>query len=188
MVVGNSEPKQAVQVDLKKVLSVCLDEALTALEESFHDLSDEQIWAKPLPGRHSIVTIVMHLLESADRYTCKFQTGKWMLKHEDRFDIWQHSEEELRDRQKDLPTVSDLLLRLNKLREAALPALESAGEQDLLGRRCCAGWWVKERGRSAADAYMRIMGHTMAHVRQIWLMRGAMGLTDKDGWPEQHWA
>ena len=31
------------------------------------------------------------------------------------------------------------------------------------------------------------MGHTMAHVRQIWLMRGAMGLTDKDGWPVQHW-
>ena len=27
----------------------------------------------------------------------------------------------------------------------------------------------------------------MAHIRQIWFLRGAMGLTGKDGWPRQHY-
>jgi hypothetical protein len=30
--------------------------------------------------------------------------------------------------------------------------------------------------------------NTAAHVRQIWLLRGALGLTDGKAWPQQHWA
>jgi hypothetical protein len=47
---------------------------------------------------------------------------------------------------------------------------------------------VKNKERLPSDAYMRTICHTMAHVRQIWLLRGALGLTDGKSWPRQHWA
>ena len=40
----------------------------------------------------------------------------------------------------------------------------------------------------ASDAAMRTIWHTMAHVRQIWLLRGALDITDGEWWPRQHWA
>lgn len=39
-----------------------------------------------------------------------------------------------------------------------------------------------------ANAYIRTIMHTMAHVRQIRMLRGVMGLTGEQGWPLQHWA
>jgi hypothetical protein len=48
--------------------------------------------------------------------------------------------------------------------------------------------WYAQWDRVSADAYMRTITHTNCHVRQIWMLRGVMGLTDKHGWPVQHWA
>jgi hypothetical protein len=44
--------------------------------------------------------------------------------------------------------------------------------------------WPGNRG----DFLKRTIFHTMAHVRQIWLLRGALGLTDGKSWPQQHYA
>ena len=188
MVIGKLDPGQARHTTLKKAVEIGLDEAFTALEESFHDLSDEQVWSFPLPGRHNICTIVMHLQANLDEYTCRTQTGRHRLEHEERFDVWQFGPEELRAKMHDLPTVEQMLRRHRTLREAAMAGLAAASEEDLLGPRVTDTYWWQQQKRTSADAYMRTVFHTMAHVRQIWLMRGAMGLTDKDGWPEQHWA
>ena len=187
MAIGRPGPGQATNTTLKEALHIGLDEALTALEESLRGLTDEQIWAFPFPDRHNVATIAMHAIENLDHYACAFQIGRWALKHEDRFDMWQHSPAEVRDRMVNLPTYDNLLSRIRAIREAATPALEQATERDLLGPRHADDWW-KEKGRTSTDAYMRTIFHTMAHVRQIWFMRGVLGLTDKEGWPEQHWA
>ena len=188
MVVGKFEPEQAKDTTLKKAIAIGLDEALTALEESFHDLTDEQFWGFALEGRHNIITIVEHCLDAMDLYACEVQVGRQVLEHEKRFDIWNFSPEQVRDRMKDLPPASRALDRLRTLRRAVMGNLESASEQELLEPRVRDNWFWEESKKTSADAYMRTIMHTMAHVRQIWLMRGAMGLTDKDGWPEQHWA
>ena len=39
-----------------------------------------------------------------------------------------------------------------------------------------------------AGFYIRAIYHTMPHVRQIWLLRGAMGAAGGLAWPRQHWA
>jgi len=65
-------------------------------------------------------------------------------------------------------------------REAATEIIGAATENDL--RRALRHW------KAASDPYMRTIFHTMAHVRQIWLLRGALGLTDGKPWPQQHWA
>lgn len=187
MVIGKHEPGLATKTTLKEAIHIGLDEALTALEESLRGLTDEQLWAFPLPDRHNITTIAMHAIENLDHYACAFQTGRWALQHEDRFDMWQHSPAEVRSRMTALPARDDLLNRIRAIREAAMPALEQAAEQDLLGARHVDAHW-RELSRTSADAYMRTIFHTMAHVRQICFMRGILGLSDKEGWPEQHWA
>ncbi len=188
MVVGRFRPKAAKVRSLKDSLAVGLDEALTALEESFHDLTDEQVRARPCAERHAITTMVMHVHQNADVHTCQLQTGKLVLEHDERFDIWRRPEADRPDRQEGLPTVAEMLERHRALAAAAKAGLEAATDADLLGPRMAAGTdWVDEHGRNSADAYARVIWHTMAHVRQIWLIRGIMGLTDKDGWPEQHY-
>ncbi len=188
MVVGKFEPKASKVSGLKASLAIGLDEALTALEECIHDLTDEQVWTRPCPDRHSIGTIVMHVQHNMDAHACQLQTGQLALQHEERFDIWGQPEPDLPERQKDLPSVSQMLERLRRLRQAAMAGLEAATEEDLLGVRAAGEtYWWKEHRRTSADAYARVIWHTMGHVRQIWLLRGVIGLTDKDGWPQQHY-
>ncbi len=45
----------------------------------------------------------------------------------------------------------------------------------------------KKQKKRKADFYIRTIHHTMAHIRQIWLLRGALGLVDGKSWPRQHW-
>lgn len=184
---GRHEPKQARNTDLRGAIVVGLDECMTALEEAFHDLSDEQIWGIPLPDRHNITTIVMHCLGNLNEYALRVQSGESVIDHEERFDMWSHPPEELHALQRHLPPVREMVGQLHALREAIFRALEAASEDELRGPRDVTDWYARF-DRISADAYMRTIMHTMAHVRQIWMLRGVMGLTDKNGWPEQHWA
>jgi len=60
MAIGRHECKTASNTHLKEAIAAGLDEALTALEECFFDLTDEQAWAFPIPGRNNVAWIVMH--------------------------------------------------------------------------------------------------------------------------------
>ena len=186
--IGKLDPHQAKGTcTLKDAIRMGLDEAFTALEESFHGLTDEQAARLPVPGRHNITTLIMHALENLDVYTCQFQTGSLALDHEQRFNIWRIAEGEIPAPCQDLPTCTEMLRRLKTIREAGLAALEEAAEEDLAGPRCAPPWWHDD-GKNSADAYMRTLWHTMAHVRQIWLLRGILGWEKAGTWPEQHWA
>ena len=187
MAIGKHEPVQSAKVSIQGALALMLQEALVALEESFHDLSDERLRAKPLAGRHNIATLVGHLVMSMDMYGAHLASGKMALDHEPRFDIWKFSEEQLRDQQADLPSREQLLQRLRQLRQAALDYVQSAPQADLRSDRNLPEWY-KARGRTQIDSVLRLVGHVQAHVRQIWFYRGLMGLKDPAGWPQQHLA
>ena len=187
MAPGKEEPRHAEDTDLKHAIAIGLDEAMTALEEAFYDLTDEQVASFPLPDRHNITTMVMHCLKNLDEYGLHCQTGESVIAYEERFDMWSHPPQELHPLQKDLPTVREMVARLHALRDAIVEALDAATEEDLRRPRDVTDWYA-QWGRVSADAYMRTIMHTMAHVRQIWMLRGVMGLTDRDGWPVQHWA
>lgn len=188
MTIGNFQPQAARATSLQQTLTIGLDEALTALEESFHDLTDAQAWTCALPGRHNIATLIMHVLENTDIHACQYQTGELVLEHEQRFDIWFRRDPDLPDRKQDLPSVPRMLAELRTLRAAAMAGLEDATEEDLLGpRRAVDTHWWTEHHRTSADAYARVTWHTMAHVRQIWALRGVMGALDEKGWPQQHY-
>ncbi len=188
MVLGKEEPRQAQDTDLKKAIAIGLDEAMTALEEAFYDLTDEQAASFPLPDRHNIVTLVEHCLQCLDLYGCEVHGRPLTLEPEERFDIWHFSPEQLRPQMTDLPTVAVERERLAAVRAPIMEALEEATPDDLALPNPESWWFEENPTRVRADAYLRTIFHTMAHVRQIWMLRGVMGLTDKDGWPVQHWA
>jgi len=183
-----SEPRLARNTTLKTAILIGLDEATTALEESLQNLTDEQAWRQnPMPGRHNIGTIVMHSLQNLNDYGIWYQGGQGVLGADERYDMWSHSPDELAPVQHAPPTVADLTALVRDSREVLFAVLEGTSDEQLLLARPEEPWFA-EHGRTAADAYMRTIMHTMAHVRQIWFLRGVLGFTDREGWPEQHWA
>jgi hypothetical protein len=188
MVLGKGEPRQAQGADLKKAIALGLDEAMTALEEAFCGLTDEQFWAFPLQGRHNIVTLAEHCLQCLDLYGCEVHGRPLTFEPETRFDIFHYSPEQLRPQMADLPTVATERERLATVRAAVMESLDQATPDDL-ARPNLESWWFEEHPtRTRADAYLHAAFHTMTHVHQIWMLRGVLGLTDKDGWPGQHGA
>jgi len=182
------EVKQAVQTTLKEALAIGLDEAFTALDEAVAGLTDEQLWAYPLESRHNIVTLVEHTLQCFDLYGCEAQGRPLTFEPEERFDIWHHDPATLRSQMGDLPTVVEERERIAAVRAAVMESLEQTSAE-ALGQPNSQSWWFEEHPeRVRADAFIRSSSHCMAHVRQIWFLRGRLGLTDAEGWPEQHWA
>ena len=179
MVIGRHECKIAGNTHLKEAIAIGLDEAMTAFEECFYDLSDEQAWKFPISARNNIAWIVMHCLDNLDEYAVGAQTGQRLLPDEPRWDLWQCSADQRPKPGDSFPHVREMLDLLERIRQAATPAIEKTEEATLLeqlGPKLKSGW------------YMRTICHTNAHVRQIWLLRGALGLTDGKSWPQQHWA
>jgi hypothetical protein len=87
----------------------------------------------------------------------------------------------------EMPTVEQARQRFGQLRAALRTVLEPLNEAALVSARPGCWWFEENPGRTRADAYMRAVWHTMSHVRQIWLLRGLLGLTDKAAWPHQQW-
>jgi hypothetical protein len=167
-----------------------LDEAFTALEESFHDLSDAQAAEFAIEGRNNIAWIVMHCLQNLDHYANHAPTDdqpqpRNAIAHHDRYDLWQAPPDRRPKPGDPFPTVADMLDKLNAVGDAAMAILEDRGGANVTRST---DW--HHSGRSVvADAYMRTIYHTMAHVRQVWALRGVMGRVDADRqWPRQHWA
>ena len=179
--IGRHECKQARNTGLKEAIAIGLDEALTALEEAIYDLNDEQVRAFPIPERNNIAWIVMHALHNLDHYAGYAQSAKYALGPQDPRWDWQCPRP---TPDQPFPTQRDLIGKLRAVRQLAMDGLEETSPDALLRPR----EHVKNQERLPSDAYMRTICHTMAHVRQIWLLRGALGLTDGKSWPLQHWA
>jgi hypothetical protein len=175
-------PQKEQHAGFKDSLSITLDEAMTALEESFRDLTDDQLQRFPISGRNNIAWIVMHCLSHLSEYAGFIQTGQRDIPYERRWYLWQCSPEERPKPGDAFPSRDQMLGLLERVHATAEAGLEAATEEDLHTRRFAEHWWK----RTAADAYLRTVCHTQAHVRQIWLLRGALGLTDGRSWPQQH--
>jgi hypothetical protein len=182
MVMSEHECKEARAADLKQALYIGLDESFTALEESFQDLSDQQVWMFPIPGENNIAWIVMHCLDNLDDCANDYPTGQRVMEYEWRWDLWECRPEERPKPGDPFPAKVEMLDLLSRIRAAAFVTLAKLDESTLTLQS------IKHPTKhSLADFYLRTIYHTQCHVRQIWLLRGALGLA-AGAWPEQHWA
>jgi hypothetical protein len=185
--IGQHKCKEARNTDLKQAIAIGLDEALTAFEEAIYDLSDEQLWEFPIPGRNNIAWIAMHMLENLDINAVHVQAGRRVAPEDYRWSLWECKPNERPNAKWQFLSQSAILARLKEVRAAVEEILAAASEADLQGPSAFDAHW-RECGKTRADAYLRTISHTQAHVRQIWLLRGALGLIGGDSWPMQHWA
>ena len=188
--IGRHECECAEGTDLAGAIGIGLNEAITALEESFYDLTDDQAAAFPVAGRNNVAWIVMHCLQNLDHYANTAPTNDRdvpvrALRHEERYDLWEAPEDQRPKRGDGFSGVRQMLDDLRAVRDKALKVLDDAGPTNLTRQT--------QLGPSSrtvvADSYMRTIWHTMSHVRQVWALRGVMGLVDGgQAWPRQHWA
>ena len=113
--------------------------------------------------------------------------GVFTVGDDRRFDMWSRSAAELREAATDLPSVETVMGHLRATRDAMKATLDGLTDACLQSRPG-GHWWYDDPEHVRADGYMRTTMHTMAHVRQVWALRGTMGLADAQWWPLQHWA
>lgn len=184
MSIGRHACHTANRTDLKAAIAIGLDDGFTALDEAFGDLSDEQAAGFPIAGRNNIAWIVMHCLDNLDEYAVSCPTGQRVYAGEWRWDLWQCRPDERPKPGDTFPTVADMLDRLHAIRDRAEQAL-----RDLDAERLNAPFSYHPNKSTLVDFYMRTIWHTAAHTRQIWALRGVMGLVGSPrAWPQQHWA
>jgi len=174
---------------LAESIHIAADEMFKALETSVAGLDDAQLWSQPIEGRHSIGSILLHVLENIDRHACYFQVGTWALDREqhERANFYGQPIEDSTG-PIDAPGVQELSAQVQTLRTAVLQTLEGAADRDLYSPRFGEQtYWWQEHGRLSIDAYHRVVWHANAHIRQIWCLRGAMGAVDREHFPQQFW-
>ena len=180
MVIGKHAPLTAHDIDLKGAIRVGLEEAFTALEEAFHDLRDDQLWTFSVPGQNNMAWIIMHCLHNLDDYANGAAGGQRALEEEPRWDLWGAGADERPKPGDAFPTQQEMMASLVQVRDRAMANLGCLDEAALTDR-----WIPHPRKKSRADFYMRTIYHTMAHTRDLWLLRGAMSLASGP-WPQQH--
>lgn len=182
--IGRHDPKKIWETGIKESVSIGLDESLTSLMESFNDLSDDVVRAYPIEGRHNISTLVMHCLQNLDgnvnwvlstMLSGEKGGGSVTFEHEERFELWGLPEEKKPKPGDDFPGVRELSDMYDNVSKRAIELVDSL--------KPAPHYWPR-----VADPCLRSVYHTAGHVRQIWLLRGALGLTDGRSWPRQHWA
>lgn len=185
MAASEHRVKQAVASDLPRSVAIGLDETFSAIEECLAGLTDQQLRAEPVEGKHCIASLLLHTLENLDRYACRYQTGRSAAGFDQRLTRWFYTGPD--DRPGRLPDGAALREILRAVAGAAQAGIDGAEAGDLLGgRRCDADW--TDQGRNALDAYMRTIWHAMSHIRQVWALRALLGAVDPGHWPRQHWA
>ena len=179
--------KASTPRNLRENISIALDEMFKALEESFGNLTDDQFWQWAVPGRHNIVTLIMHVQENIDRHACYLQMGEWALEHDLKFAIYGQPISDF-EGLTDFPSVEEVQQRHLLLRDKVFSGLEEVTDRELFSPRCGEQdfWWQQHR-RISIDAYNRVVWHANAHIRQIWLLRGALGAFGPEAFPQQFW-
>ena len=108
--------------------------------------------------------------------------GERCMAYERRWDLWKCAPEDRPQPGDPFPTREAMMALLHQVRKAAQTTLDNLSEEALTARTV-----THSIKKSRADFYMRAIYHAMSHLRQIWLLRGALGLAEGP-WPEQHWS
>ncbi|MDP6361078.1 MAG: DinB family protein [Planctomycetota bacterium] len=177
----------ARDMDLVKSMRMGMDECHVALRESYADLADKEFWSYPLEGRNNIVTIIMHCLQQHDDFNGNLQSRlnrrarhEWhFLKHEERFGLWGLPPEKLPKPGDVFPSVNEVVALHDELHENIIRNMTELPAEEFESGP--AGQWPK-----LCDMFFRGIYHVNAHIRQIWFLRGLMGIDRR--YPLQHFA
>jgi hypothetical protein len=161
----------------KDILLNQLAECRNEMANTLTDL-DETHLAHSVDGHNCIGWIVAHCMRNFDHFLFAQHTGDWRMK--DRYpDLGTWASEPPSDINP-TPDLTDLAKKADEQLGTAIAVLGDLTEEQLSD---AAPHWNHELFESTASNCVRVINHTNAHLRQIMLVRGVLGLVDP--WPVQ---
>ena len=157
---------------VKGVLRFELESMLTAFEEAFGDLTDDQASAFPLAGGFNIAWCVMHLIENHNWYMLVVQGGKDLLPADWDHTRW-HWKAQMPTPELDYPKVQWMASLAAAIHRDAISRLDTTGEDEFKTLR------TPHADETSKASYLRMLSHSNVHIRWIWQIRGALGLTSR---------
>lgn len=177
----------ANDMTVQKSMRYGLDECLTAMHEAVSDLTSEEFHSFPKGYDLNIVVHTMHCLQQVDDFNGNLQEilnrvlpyGWRHMEPESRYNLWGISREEWPKPGDTFPSVGEAVTFLDILHADLMKNIEDIDEDAFINRP--AGKWPR-----MCDMFFRAIYHLNSHIREIWMIRGILGVTKR--WPVQHYA
>ena len=178
---------QANDMTVQKSMTYGLDECLTAMHEAVSDLETEELHAFPDRYDLNIVVHTMHCLQQIDDFNGNLQEilgrklrfGWHHIKHEDRYNLWGVPREKWPKSGDVFPEADEVRRILETLQVDMMQNIDDIDDSEFVNRPI--GRWPH-----LCDIFFRATYHLNSHIREIWMIRGVLGITKR--WPRQHYA
>ena len=164
----------------KETLLFMLDEVRNELANALEDLTQEQLAARPLEGQNPIGWIVCHCMRNASFFLHEARTGAALLSELPRGPGYDRYARADPDDANLAPDLSEAIADLDCVYALAIARLRDLDEEAFDQP---ASFWQRERPETVASSCVRVINHSNAHIREIWLLRWALG--DRQCWPHQ---
>lgn len=164
----------------KETLVFQLEELRNEFADALDDLTQEQLTATPHPALNPIGWIACHCMHNWDFFIHQCQTNTSLLTRDG---VFGQLAEYGRDPSSALnppPDLSSLPKVVHKIMTRCIDLIKAVDEQALSE---AGPFWHHRQPESTSGNCVRIINHTNAHLRQIWMVRGYLG--DETHWPVQ---
>ena len=160
----------------KEILVFQLREIRNELANALEGLTPEQLATVPVAGkRNPIGWIICHCMRGLDFFLHKTLTGTHYMDGKEKFAAFQRYADRGPGPENPAPDLSGLAEACDELWAACIQCVETVPEDDLDKP---GPHWSGRGPETVAGNCVRMINHHNAHLRAIWLLRGAMGETE----------
>jgi hypothetical protein len=169
-------------VTRKEILLFQLHECRNEFADALEGLSHDQLDARPIEGRNPIGWIVCHCMKNFDFFLYEPQNGRSLLSLDDPYGPFARYQARPPGPENPPPDMTGLAETADRVFAACIAAIEPLDERAFDEE---APHWMHrdDNIEHVAGNCARVINHSNAHLRQIWMLRGAMG--DTEHWPVQ---
>ena len=164
----------------KEVLVFQLREIRNEFANALEDVTQEQLTATPIEGRNPIGWIVCHCLHNFNFFLHERQINKSLMSADGKYGEFARYGWDPPTEENPAPDFTNLPNAVDEVFGACIEIVESLEEEAL---STLSPYWHHKNFESTVGNCVRVINHSNAHLRQIWLLRGALG--DKSHWPGQ---
>ncbi len=164
----------------KDVLLFMLEEARNELANALEELTKEHLAQVAVAGQNPIGWIVCHLIGNVQRFLAEPLTEQPLLPGNPRLAEYTRYTAAPPSPANPPPDLSSAIADLDDAYRAGIALIGALSENalDQPGPR-----WNRPRRETVAENCVRVINHANAHIREIWLLRWALGA--RATWPHQ---
>lgn len=163
----------------RDILIFQLREIVNEFADALAGLTQEQWIARPLPGQNPIAWIACHCINNVHHFVYRPQTGRSLLGEGGPYaEYASYATKPPRDA--DLPDFAGVPAALTAVFTAAITTIEHLDDAALDEP---APHWYGQFYETSAGNCLRVINHSNTHLRDIWMLHGAMG--DREHFPIQ---